>query len=183
MEDQNQSETSTEANQEENPKPAYDIETYQHAIEEARRTLDQQLEAFNDVNEKAWRIVRLNGIIATVYIAAIANALDGLRFTATPTVLITLGLLLLGISVYLATEGQEAQKVMIGQSDEAFESLRKNDPSEIAYLYKTLEDYEDWISTVHEKTERNGKTVNTAKRISLIGVIFLLCGTLSAIIL
>lgn len=70
----------------------YDIETYRHAIEEARRTLDQQLEAFNDVADKAWRIVKLNGIIATIYVAAVANALDDLTFTLIQTIFIGFGL-------------------------------------------------------------------------------------------
>ena len=82
---------------------AYDIETYRHAIEEARRTLDQQLDAFNDVNDKAWRIVQLNGIIATIYIAAVANALNDLTFTRLPSALIAIGLVMMGISGFVET--------------------------------------------------------------------------------
>ncbi|WP_226006037.1 hypothetical protein [Natrinema salinisoli] len=162
--------------------PAYDIETYRHALEEARRTLDQQLEAFNDVTDKAWRIVQMNGIIATVYTAAVANALPELSFTYLSGIPIGLGLILLGVSVYLATEGQEAQTVTIGQSSDAFESLRATDPPEIAYLYETLKDYETWIDQVNEKTTTNGDTVNTAKRALIVGVVFIVIGTLLAVV-
>lgn len=161
--------------------PAYDIETYRHALEEARRTLNQQLEAFNDVAEKAWRIVQLNGIIATIYIAAVANALNDLRFTLLPTIIVGAGLVLMGISVYLATEGQEASRVTIGQDSDAFESVRENDPDEIVYLYKTLEDYETWIAEVHRKTKSNGETVNKSKRLLIVSVVLLTIGTVLAI--
>lgn len=180
--------TSTEdqaeaTNAEEDEGPEYEIETYRHALDEARRTLDQQLEAFNDVNEKAWRIVQLNGLIATVYVAAVANALDGLTFSMYSILFVSVGLVIMGFSVFLAAEGQEATKVTIGQSTDAFESLRSTDPSEIAYLYKTLQDYESWIAQVNKKTEINAETINWAKRLSIIGVVFIVGGTVLAFVL
>jgi len=48
-------------------------ETYQHAVEDARITHANQLEAYNDVNERAWRIVRLNGLVATIFVAGISG--------------------------------------------------------------------------------------------------------------
>lgn len=162
--------------------PEYDIESYRHAITEARRTLDQQLKAFNDVNGKAWRIVQLNGIIASVYIAAVANALDGLNFTPLPALILILGLVLLGLSAYFAATGQNVEKITIGQGSDAFESVRKNDPSEIAYLYKTLEDYEQWIVEANAKTDQNGKVVNRAKWLLIGGVVLITAGTVIAIV-
>ena len=156
----------------------YDIETYRSAIEEARRTLDQQLQAFNDITNKAWRIVQLNGIVATIYVSAVVNAADILTFTLPAIILIGTGLILMSGSVLLAAEGQEAKKTTIGQGSDAFESVRKNDPKEIAYLYKTLEDYESWIDEVNSKTERNGSRVNCSKRLLILGVVFITIGTL-----
>ncbi|WP_338756253.1 hypothetical protein V9T20_05860 [Halobacterium salinarum] len=181
MDDSTDSEDQTDDTEEEQ-EPAYDIESYRHALTEARRTLDQQLQAFNDVNEKAWRIVQLNGLIATVYVTAVANALDGLTFSVCSILLVALGLSSMGVSVLLASEGQKATTVNIGQSAEAFESLRSNDPPEIKYLYRTLEDYESWISQVNEKTEINGTTVNRAKRLSIIGVVFITVGSILAFV-
>lgn len=175
------SNTDDEGETEDEPEPAYDIETYRHALQEARHTLDQQLQAFNDVNDKAWRIVQLNGIIATVYIAAVANALNSLAVDWMSAGVVTLGLIAMAVSVFLATEGQEATTVAIGQSSDAFRSLRKTDPDEITYLYTTLEDYESWIDEVNRKTEQNGETVNTAKRLLLIGVVLIISGTVLAI--
>jgi hypothetical protein len=171
------------AEQEDEPEPDYDIESYRHALEEARRTLDQQLDAFNDVNEKAWRIVQLNGLIATVYVSAVANAMEGLTFSIRPIILIISGLTMMAASVFLAASGQEAKTVTIGQGPEAFESLRDNDPSEIAYLYETLKDYESWIDQVSGKTEKNGETVNIAKWLSILGVVFISGGTVFAFVI
>lgn len=158
------------------------FETYRHAITEARRTLDQQLKAFNDVNGKAWRIVQLNGIIATVYIAAVANALDGLNFTPLPASILILGLVLMGLSAYFAATGQDVEKITIGQGSDAFKSVRENDPSEIAYLYKTLEDYEQWIEEANTKTDQNGEVINRAKWLLLGGVVLITAGTVIAIV-
>jgi len=171
------------AEQEEDPEPSYDIESYRHALEEAQRTLDQQLEAFNDINEKAWRIVRLNGLIATVYVAAMVNALEGLTFSIHSMILIISGLSTMAASVFLAASGQEAKTVTIGQGPDAFESLRDNDPSEITYLYKTIEDYESWIDQVNRKTKKNGATVNLAKWLSIISVVFITGGTVLAFVI
>ena len=172
----------TEAEESEAVEPAYDIETYRHAIEEARRTLDQQLNAFNDVGEKAWRIVQLNGIVATIYISAIANALGSLQFTTLATGFIGGGLCALGLSAYLVVNGQDAQVVFIGQSTHSFAQVRKYDPPEIAYLYKTLESYECWIESVGEKTEQNGTAVNNGKYAFLIGVALITIGTVLAVV-
>lgn len=161
---------------------AYDIETYRRALEEARRTWDQQLDAFNDVAEKAWRVVRLNGLVATVYIAAIANAPPNISISTSTGLIIGSGLFLLAISTYLAVNGQQAQRVSVGQGTEAFTAVRKHDPAEIVYLYETLKDYEDGIEGVAEKTEQNGDTVNQAKFVFLIGVGFITAGTLLGLI-
>lgn len=165
------------------PDPAYDLETYRHALEEARRTWDQELDAFNDVAEKSWRLVRLNGIVATIYIAAVANAPSSLVIGAYAGILIGAGLLLLGISTYLVLDGQQAQEVPVGQSTETFEGVRKHDPDEIVYLIETLKSHEKGIEQVTEGTEQNAVSVNRAKLFFLIGVGLLTTGTLIAVVL
>lgn len=180
MADQTETEDSMKDHVSPDSDPAYDIETYRHAIQEARRTLDQQLKAFNDVNGKAWRIVQLNGIIATIYISAVANALGDLQLTLIPTGLLSLGLISMACSAYLAANGQDVRKVTIGQGTDAFESIRQTDPSEIEYLYKTLEDYEDWIEEVNRKSEQNGEIVNKSKWLLIGGVILITAGTILA---
>jgi hypothetical protein len=160
----------------------YDIETYQHTIEEARRTLDQQLQAFNDVSKKGWRIVQLNGIIATIYVSAIANSLDNLTLSNSSLGVIGFGLVFMALSVFYTMTGQEAEDVKIGQGPKAFESVRENDPEEIAYLYKTIDDYESWIENVSSKTEYNKRVVNISKMFLLVGVGFITIGTFLAIV-
>lgn len=160
----------------------HDIETYRHAIEEARRTLDQQLQAFNDVADKGWRIVQLNGIIATVYASAVVNALNILDFSILTVGSILFGFLLMGISIFIVVSEQEGSKISIGQSPEAFESMRKNDPEEFEYLREVIKEYESSIKSVGEKTEYNSRIVTGAKILLTAGVGFLVSGTLLSIV-
>ena len=127
------------------PDSTYDLETYRHALEEARRTWNQELAAFNDIAEKSWRLVRINGIVVTIYIAAMANALSNLVIGVRAGVIIGAGLLSLGISTYLALNGQQAEEVPVGQSTESFERVRKHDPEEIVYFVETLKSHEKGI--------------------------------------
>lgn len=161
----------------------YDLETYRHAIEEARRSWDQLLAAYNDVAQKSWRIVRLNGIVATIYIAAIANALPNLEVRILTVGIIGAGLVSLAVSTYLAVIVQQTEDVSVGQGPEALERVREYDPDEITYLYETLRMYKEKIGEVANQTKQNGSTVNRAMSLSLIGVGLLTIGTLLAIVL
>jgi len=161
--------------------PAYDVETYRHAIEEARRTLDQQLQAFNDVADKGWRIVQLNGIIATIYASAVVNSLSALNFSTKSLLSIFIGFFLMAVSIFLVISEQESHKIMIGQGTEAFRSMRENDPEEIVYLYETIKSYEKWIDDVGKKTKYNGRIIEAAKISLTVGVGFILTGTIGAI--
>lgn len=162
--------------------PQYDIEAYRQAIVDARRTLDQQLTAFNDIGEKAWRLVRLNGLIATVYVAAVANTFEDLAFTPITMTIIGFGGVFLGISTLLAMIGQREHSVPIGQSPDSLRSLRETDPTEIAYLYKTIESYEQWIDIVNKRTSSNARAVNWSKYVLLCGIMLIIAGTLLALV-
>jgi type IV secretory pathway TrbF-like protein len=161
----------------------YDIETYRHALQEARRSWDQHLDAYNDVAEKSWRIVRLNGIVVTIYIAAVASGLSRFESGIIGTTLFAAGLLSLAISTYLAARNQETEEVLLGQGPDAFERVRKYKPPEVVYLHATLEAHEDGIEQVAETTKENAVPVNRANLLSLIGIGLLTVGTLVAVVL
>ncbi|WP_147298772.1 MULTISPECIES: hypothetical protein [unclassified Haloferax] len=182
-EEQNDGEDEAGNNTESNDQPTYDIETYRHAIEDARRTHDQQLDAYNDIGEKAWRIVRLNGLVATIYVAAVANAFSGVTFPRCALLSVVLGFVSLLASTLFAMYGQQQRTVSVGQSPESFEMVRKHDPDEITYLYETLNGYEQWITDVRKKTSANGSAVNVAKSLFLTGVGLITIGTLLATVL
>jgi hypothetical protein len=161
---------------------SHSIESLRLGLEDARRTHDQQLEAFNDIGEKAWRIVRLNGIVATIYVAVIANTFrNTLSFTLISFTLISSGLALLLISALVSLSGQREQSVIVGNSPEAFSKLREHEPNERVYLKETLKGYEHWIQKTSEQTDSNGKAVRTAKYCCIAGVSFIMLGTIIAV--
>lgn len=161
----------------------YDIETYRHAIKEARRTHDQQLDAFNDVGEKGWRVVRLNGIFSAIYIAGIANALNGVGFGPWAKACIVVGFVCIGVSTATAMFGQRHRTVKLGLSPTAFERVREHEPPENIFLYYTLKDYESSIKDVNAKTEENGNAITISKVAFALGVGFITIGTLLPFIL
>jgi hypothetical protein len=170
-----------DGNSSSDPVSPSELESFRHAIEEARRTHDQQLTAFEDIDNKAWRLVQLNGIISTIYVSAVANALELLSFTVLSKVVIVLGLVFIGLSTILGIVGQRERSVKVGQSPESFESLRKNYPDEFTYLDETLCSYERWIGENEQKTTRNDFVVTIGKLSSLVGIGFITVGLLISV--
>ncbi|WP_125920003.1 hypothetical protein [Haloparvum sedimenti] len=155
-----------------------DPESYKRALEDARLTHANQLEAYNDVNERAWRVVKLNGIISTILIAAITNSQNFIPTEGSLLLIFAIGGLLIIASTVLAMIGQRAKYVSLGPEPEFYQRVRELNSPEIEYLIGTLRGYEGWIEDIGEKTENNSTKVSCAMYLSLLGVGIILVGTI-----
>lgn len=160
-----------------------EIEALRLGLEDAKRTHNEALVAFSEVSEKAWRIVQLNGIVATIFASAVVSSPDSLSFTLIPILSLFIGFILIGLSTWEATAGQEATKLNLGQSSDALASLRDHRPAESKYIEETLKSYESWIDECIQKTEKNGRIVNRAKSESLGGIALITLGLLAGLVI
>lgn len=153
-------------------------EARHHALEDARRVLDHELQSLNDVTQKSWRIVQFNGLVATVF-AALVPIQSGLnQLTLIPGLILTTAALVLGYSTYTAFQTQERESVRTGPETEMYRAVSNHDYEEDEYLSHALRIHADDIDAMQPTTEDKSKDVDRALLTSILGVILLVVGTL-----
>ena len=110
----------------------YNTESFRHALEEARRTFDHQITAYEDADEKSWRVLRFNGLVATVAVAGAVNAPP--PFSGWELGTFVFGVLLLGISTVLVFRGLPHNEVGLGASREFFDRVEEKNPKKCIYI-------------------------------------------------
>ena len=152
----------------------YHVDTFKQALEDARRTHDQQLEAYNDIDEKGWRVLRFNGIVATVAMAGAVSIENNPSVCA--VVLFLGGIGLLSWSTYRIMYKQPIKEVTLGPSTEDLENIMSKNPKEGVYLEWMTKRYAEWSDIVTVAVEENSANVDLAKLLSVLGTAFMLGG-------
>jgi len=153
-------------------------EARRHALEDARRVLDHELQSLNDVTQKSWRIVQFNGLVATVF-AALVPIQSGLsQLTMIPGLVLGAAALLLGHSTYTAFQTQERESVRTGPETDMYRALSDHNYEEDEYLSHALRIHADDIDAIQPSTEDKSEDVDKALLTSILGVILLVSGTL-----
>lgn len=153
-------------------------EARHHALEDARRVLDHELQSLNDVTRKSWRIVQFNGLVATVF-AALVPIQSGLNeLTLIPGLILTAAALVLGYSTYTAFQTQERERVRTGPETDMYRAVSDHDYEEDEYLSHALRIHADDIDAMQPTTENKSEDVDRALLTSILGVILLVVGTL-----
>jgi len=154
----------------------YNVNTFREALEDARRTHDQQLQAYNDVNDRNWRVLRFNGIIATVSVAAAASVSSDIEIQ-TAIVLLT-GTLFLSYSSYRLIYKTPVTKVTLGPSKGDLKTVSDKNPPESVYLDWMVGLYSEWTESVKAATKKNSDNIELAKLLSVVGTALLIGGGL-----
>ncbi len=153
-------------------------EARRHAIEDARRVLDHELQSLNDVTQKSWRIVQFNGLVATVF-AAIVPIQSGLKqLTLIPGLVLAAAAVGLGYSTYTAFQTQERERVRTGPETDMYRTVSSHDYEEDEYLSHALRIHADDIDAMQPTTEEKSEDVDRALFTSIVGVMLLVTGTL-----
>jgi hypothetical protein len=149
-----------------------------HALEDARRVLDHELQSLNDVTRKSWRIVQFNGLVATVFAALVPmqSELSQLNLISGP--ILAVAALLLGHSTYTAFQTQERESVRTGPETDMYRAISDHNYEEDEYLSHALRIHADDIDAIKPTTENKSEDVNKALLTSILGVILLVAGTL-----
>ena len=120
----------------------YNTESFKHALEEARRTFDHQITAYEDADEKSWRVLRFNGLVATIAVAGAVNIPP--PFSILELGSFVAGIMVLGISTILVFRGLPHNEVGLGASREFLDRVGAKNPPEEVYLHWAINQYADW---------------------------------------
>jgi len=168
----------TEKQEEESEETDSSTEARHHALEDARRVLDHELQSLNDVTQKSWRIVQFNGLVATVF-AALVPIQSGLnQLTLIPGLALAAAAVVLGYSTYTAFQTQERERVRTGPETDMYRTVSNHDYEEDDYLSHALRIHADDIDAMQPTTEDKSEDVDSALLTSILGVILLVTGTL-----
>lgn len=146
-----------------------------HAHGDAQVVLEQTLQTFADLSDKAFRLVRLNGLVITILIA-IASQVELKAYANIPSVA---SLLLFISSTLFAVLAYKIQTIDGGISTEAFQKLTAYKLREKEYLNWVLTlGYPLWITDGVRKSNQKEQWIRYSLLAFLGGIVMLLAGML-----
>lgn len=159
------------------------LEARRHALEDARRVLDQELQSLNDITRKAWRVVQFNGLVATVFAALVPTQSSLTQITPISGILLAGAVISLGYSTYKAFQTQQRESISTGPETDMFRAVAEHDYDEDDYLSRAINIHSDCFDKVQSKTENKSEDVDNALITSILGVILLVAGTIPLFVL
>jgi len=160
--------------QQESEKEYSGTKARQHALEDARRTLDEQLVSVNDISRKGWRVLQFNGLVATVAVALLPTVFSDEELGLPLIGLFSTAIGLFVISTVVAYRIQHPQNVVNGPGTDVYRHVSDYNYPENQYLREILERYSTGIDTVRETTKNNSDQLQIAVITSAVGLIVLL---------
>lgn len=156
-----------------------DPKALQRAHSDAQLVLEQTLETFSDLSDKAFRLIRLNGLVLTVLVAVSSNVQDIQLYINTPSVS---SILLFISSILFAVLGYMTRTVDGGVSTNAFDKLAEYNLREDEYLNWILTlGYPKWIDNGVEKSDTKEQWIEYSLIAFLGGITMFLAGMLFTI--
>lgn len=156
----------------------FDSAALVRAQSDAQFVLQRTLETFSELSDKAFRLIRMNGLVITVLIAA-ASQVNVPTYTNT----LTVGSVILFIgSVFFAVLAYMTQTVDGGVNVGAFRKLATYRLKEVEYLHWILTNgYPEWIENGVEKGNRKERWIRSSLIAFLAGFTMLISGMLLTI--
>jgi len=167
--------------QRESTKETSGTKARQHALEDARNTLSEQLVSVNDITRKGWRVIQFNGLVATVAVALFPTVLSRESITLAETSIFIVSIIPFVISTVFAYRIQHPQSVINGPGTDVYRYASKYDYPEDEYLRDILDRYANGIDTVRETTENNSEQLRIAVTTSAVGLVVLIISVLISV--
>ncbi|USZ68219.1 hypothetical protein NGM10_00400 [Halorussus salilacus] len=155
-----------------------DTDALAHARADAQVVLEQTIQTFTDLSDKAFRLVRLNGLVVTIVIA-ISSQIETKAYVNVASLA---SILLFICSALFAIIGYRIRTIDGGISTDAFQKLTSYKLREKEYLNWVLTlGYPKWIADGVQKTNRKERWIGYSLLAFLGGMAMLLAGTFLAI--
>ncbi|UTF52732.1 hypothetical protein [Natronosalvus rutilus] len=160
-----------------------DLNALEKGIDEARETIDHQIQSLNDMDSKAAKILRLNVLLFGLILTAISIApqTDGLRLEDFNSDFLVIGLLFLFVSTTFAALTYTASEYLPGVQPADLDTITDENFTEHELHIVLTNSYSDWIQFNNETNIRN-TPLSTATTLSLIaGITYLAIGVFDSI--
>lgn len=155
-----------------------DADALERAQEDAHLVLEQTLQLFSDLSDKAFRLVRLNALVLTILIAVASQV----RVVNYVNVLSVASLLLFVTSTLFALVGYLITTVDRGIDAATFTKLTEYKLRRSEYLHWVLTlGYPKWIGDAVEKADTKEQWIRRSLVALLAGIATLLGGILFAV--
>lgn len=152
-----------------------DTEALGHAHSDAQLVLEQTLESFSNLSDKAFRLIRLNGLVVTILVA-MSSQIPVEKYLNVSLVASVTSFI---ASASFAVVAYRIQTVDGGIRTEAFQKLTQYKLREKEYLDWVLtKGYPKWIIDGVRKTNRKDRWIRYSLFAFAIGIVTLLAGTL-----
>lgn len=162
-----------------------DVETARELRDEARRTLDHQLEAIDDIDEKAARLLRFNVIIIGLILSVIAilAELEGVDVVAEfQNVFIIGGIALFLLSALLAAVTYTASDTEGGFGYASIHEAIDADLNREEFYVGAASSYANWIEFNDNTNKKNAFLITLTSLLLIAGVIGISLGVYEALV-
>jgi hypothetical protein len=163
--------------------PPDPIEARIHALEDARQSLKHSFSSLNDYRRRGWRVMKFNGIVATVFIALLPTQKDVFSIHPHALLVLGIGLFLLVISTAIGYYVQKAEDVGIGPKHETYQKISDWNYGEDQYLRWSLEKHAESINILIDVNNAKNTQLKFGIFTSVMGVGFLITGSIYALVL
>jgi len=142
-------------------------EARRHALDDARRVLDQELQSLNDITQKAWRVVQFNGLVATVFAKPRTHPIQSNSDNTTLRNPTRRAVISLGYSTYRAFQTQQRESISTGPETDMFRAVAKHNYDEVDYLSRAINIHSDCFDKVQSKTEDKSQYLTKHPRLAV----------------
>ncbi len=151
-------------------------ESVQYACEEARDTLDQQIEKIHHEDQKAIKMARVNIIVLGVLVSSFSFILTSQRLSSVQFLNShgAVGALLLVASTILAGMAYSSSRMELGANPVVISKASEMAPEE--FYTKLKDQYKNWLKTNEEVQSMNAYAIQWIIVLSITGVVFIIGG-------
>jgi hypothetical protein len=154
-----------------------DMETLRVVHQDLQQALERHIQALKAISRKSLQIIRLNGIILTILLAASSQVRNLDPYTNWAT---NLGLGLLLLSTLIALFGYRSVDIALGTGPEDAKFTLRAKMVEKEYLEKSIRGNIRWIEEAEEKNRKRGRIVDLSLRVFVAGLVLFIFGISTA---
>lgn len=162
-----------------------DVETVKELREEGRQTLNQQLDALDDIDEKAMSLLKVNVLIIGVVLSVLtfaADFQDGFTLGAFENLYVMIGIVFLLFSSVFAAITYTSSDTEGGFRAAAIHQAIDADLTKEEFYIGAASSYAKWIDFNYKTNVRNAPLITLTALLMIGGILALSLGVFDAII-
>ena len=165
------------------PSTPSEIRTYRRAVEDGQDTLREVYRSISSLEQKGWRIVRVNTLVTTIVLSflSVTSSFQNIRIEI--LAIIFASILVLIISSGWGVVMQKQRPAKIGAGSSILQVAAENTHEEHYYLDRALDMYVDSISDAKERNRRMATYLDAAVYTSVFGILLMVMALVLLIVI